>query len=241
YLPVTAPGGERFLFEAYYRYEAVEASGSRLWRSFAPISLGALVLLELVQLPLAWSLARRLRQRLREREGLLQRALEASAVERRQIATDLHDSVVQDLAGVGYALAAAAREGGVGDGRVLEDSAATVRESIKALRSLVVEIYPPDIAEEGLAATLSDLLARTSGRGVVAELDTGELREPLPTAVAGLLYRVAQEGLRNALNHAEATELCLRLRSTDASVVLELTDDGRGFDPAIGAGEGHLG
>ena len=82
YLPIRTPNGQRLLFEAYFRYGAVSAAGSRIWRSFAPISLGALIVLELVQIPLAWSLARRLRQRQREREALLRQALDASDLER---------------------------------------------------------------------------------------------------------------------------------------------------------------
>jgi len=46
YLPVHTPNGTPLLFEAYYRYNAVQANGTRLWRSFAPISLGSLVMLE---------------------------------------------------------------------------------------------------------------------------------------------------------------------------------------------------
>src|SRR3954447_6293490 len=82
YLPIRTPSGERLLFEAYYRYSAVSASGTRIWRSFAPISIGALVALELIQIPIAWSLARRLRERQRERERLLQQALDASDTQR---------------------------------------------------------------------------------------------------------------------------------------------------------------
>ena len=97
YLPVGDDPDDALLFEAYHRYEAVSAAGSQLWRSFAPIALGGLIVLELVQIPLAYSLARRLRDRMREREALTRRALEASEIERRQIASDLHDGVVQDL------------------------------------------------------------------------------------------------------------------------------------------------
>jgi signal transduction histidine kinase len=246
YLPIQTPRGTPLLFEAYFRYNAVQASAARLWRGFAPIALGALVMLELVQLPLAWSLANRLRDRLRERERLLQRALEASEVERRQIASDLHDGVVQDLAGLGYALAAAARaEGDTADRtQLLEQSASTVRESIKALRSLLVEIYPPNLEEEGLAAALSDLLARASGRGVEAELDTAQLREPLPAPMAGLLYRATQEALRNVLSHAGARTMRVRVANEGDDAVLEVVDDGRGFEPARAAAQaadGHLG
>jgi DNA-binding CsgD family transcriptional regulator len=116
YLPVGGTGPDALLFEAYYRYDGVAASGSRLWRSFAPISLGGLTVLALIQLPLAWSLARRLRERLREREALTWRALEASEGERRQIASDLHDGVVQQLTGIAYEISAAAvRAAATGD------------------------------------------------------------------------------------------------------------------------------
>src|SRR3954451_22352719 len=148
YLPIRTPSGERLLFEAYYRYSAVSASGTRIWKSFAPISIGALVALELIQIPIAWSLARRLRERQEERERLLRQALEASDNERRRIAGDLHDGVVQDLAGVAYELAGSARRDGVSGGTatLLDDSATQVRESIKSLRSLLVDIYPPKLA-----------------------------------------------------------------------------------------------
>jgi two-component system NarL family sensor kinase len=245
YLPIRTPGGEPVLFEAYFRYSAVLASGAGLWDSFAPIALGALVLLELVQLPLAWSLARRLSKRVREREALLQRALDASDVERRQIASDLHDSVVQDLAGVAYSLSAAARQGDAnGQAVLLEDSAGAVRESIKALRSLLVEIYPPNLEEEGLEAALSELLIRTAGHGVTTELDVSALRDPLSPPVAAMVYRAAQEGLRNVRKHAHATNVVVRV-STDADrAVLEVQDDGQGFDTDTATGQaqdGHMG
>lgn len=243
YLPIRTPSSEALLFEAYFRYSAVEASGARLWDSFAPISLGALVLLELVQLPLAWSLAQRLSKRVREREALLQRTLDASDVERRQIASDLHDSVVQDLAGVAYSLSAAARQDhGNGQTQLLEDSAGTVRESIKALRSLLVEIYPPNLQDEGLEAALSDLLVRNAGQGVTAELDVSALHAPLSLPVAALVYRSAQEGLRNVRNHANASSVIVRVSTDAGRVVLEVQDDGQGFDAKTAqAEEGHLG
>ena len=144
YLPIESPGGTPLLFEAYYRYQAVSASGTRIWRSIAPVSLGALALLEVLQIPVTWSLARRLRQRQQERESLLHRSLAASEVERRRIATDLHDGVVQDLAGVALTLAGAARDRGMPEvpAAVLEHAATSIRSSITALRTTLVDIYP---------------------------------------------------------------------------------------------------
>lgn len=232
YLPIQTPEGDRLLFEAYFRYSAVSASGSRIWRSFAPITLGGLLALELVQIPLAWSLARRLRQRQREREGLLQQALDASDLERRRIASDLHDGVVQDLVGVAFALGGAARRDDLSEGsaELLEQSAADVRVSIKALRSLLVEIYPPNLFDEGLVPALTDLLARTNGKGIVAHLDVDDLSGSFPPSVAGLVYRAAQEALRNVLTHARATTVTVRVSDSDRVAMLEVVDDGVGFD-----------
>jgi signal transduction histidine kinase len=246
YLPIRTPSGTPLLFEAYYRYAPVEEKGARLWRSFAPISLGALVLLQLVQVPLAWSLARRLRQRLAEREVLLQRALQASEVERRQIASDLHDGVVQDLAGAAYTLSAAARggNGAGGDPRLVEESAEVVRGSIRALRSLVVDIYPPDFGEEPLDAALADLLERAEARGLRTDLDMGGAPDPVPDHAARLIYRVVQEGVRNVLSHSGAGTVRVRVATEGRRVVVEVSDDGRGFDEAQtrqAAAGGHVG
>jgi signal transduction histidine kinase len=244
YLPVHAPNGTPLLFEGYYTYDSVSASGTRLWRSFAPITLGALVALELVQIPLAYSLARRLRLRQLEREALLQRAIDASEVERRQIASDLHDGVVQDLAGVAYGLSAAARDERAADGEQLEQSAETVRESVRALRSLIVDLYPPNLREEGLESALQDLTDRARGRGVSTSLAVDEPVRHVPDSVAGLLYRSAQEGLRNVVDHAGASSARLDVSLVDHTAVLQLTDDGRGFDEQLLAervAAGHVG
>jgi signal transduction histidine kinase len=247
YLPIRTAAGKPLLFEAYYRYSLVEHIGSRLWRSFAPITLGALLMLELVQIPIAWSLARRLRQRLRERELLLQRALEASDVERRQVASDLHDGAVQDLAGVAYALSATARrtraQGSEADPQFIEDSAESIRGTIRALRSLIVDIYPPNFDEISFDSAIADLLGRASDRGLHVDLDIALPRE-LPDSTARLLYRTAQEGLRNALDHAQARSVSLRVEQHDGVATLELVDDGRGFDAVEAAqrrAEGHFG
>ena len=246
YLPIRTPDGGRLLFEAYYRYDAVSASGARIWRSFAPVTIGALVALELVQIPLAWSLARRLRERQREREQLLRRALDASDDERRRIAGDLHDGVVQDLAGVAFALAGSSRQADLPPATVslLDRSAAHVRDSIKSLRSLLIDIYPPKLADAGLPAVLADLAATAQARGVVTTVDVGQLPPGLPEEVEQLVWRAAQEGLRNVVTHAHASSASVTVRAHDGMVRLDVDDDGVGLDPSVMAqrqAEGHLG
>src|SRR5438309_2294060 len=155
YVPVHTLGGQRVLFEAYLRYSSIAESGRHIWGSFAPVLVGGLLLLYLVQVPLAWSMARGLRQGQEERERLLQRAIDASDSERRRIARDLHDGVVQSLAGVSYSLAAAADRidsgpDGAAVGAGLRQAAADTRRSMRDLRSLIIEIAPPNLHDEGL-------------------------------------------------------------------------------------------
>lgn len=240
YLRIRGPSGEPLLFETYERYSSIAASGRRLWLAFAPAILGTLALLWLVQLPLAWRGARRLREHQIQRERLLQRAIESSEVERRRIAQDLHDSAVQDLAGVSYSLNAAARDVGNPETEaILRDAAAGTRRTIRELRSLLVDIYPPDLHRTGLGPALRDLVAPLSARGIDASVqapDTLALRPELET----LLYRCAQEALRNVVRHSRARHVHVLVEADGEHASLRVTDDGRGFDRAA-VGEGHLG
>jgi signal transduction histidine kinase len=238
YLGIPAPGGGRLLFEAYLRDSSIAASSRRVWRDIAPILLGALVLLYLVQVPLAGSLARRLRRGQQEREKLLHQAITASEHERRRIARELHDGVVQDLAGVSYGLSAAAAgdasgAGGAGGGSgsglgAAGDASAEIRRAMRQLRTLLVDLYPESLHRQGLEGALSDLLARLHARSIATELSV-EPGLALGTAHEALVFRTAQEALRNVTDHADARHAGVHLRHRDGGVELEVTDDGRGF------------
>jgi two-component system NarL family sensor kinase len=234
YLGIRSPGGAPLLYEEYLSYASVAASGNRVWSSFAPALIITLVLLELAQIPLAWSLARRLRRRQEERETLLRRAIEASDVERRRIAGELHDGVVQNLAGVSYTLAAAAASMRGGNGTdapdIVDRAAAETRESIRELRSLLVDIYPPTLQRAGLAGALADLVAVLEARAISTEIDISPDLNLEPDQEP-ILYRVAQEALRNVMRHAEASHVRVHARREDGSVFLSVEDDGRGFVP----------
>jgi|tagenome__1003787_1003787.scaffolds.fasta_scaffold20937823_2 two-component system NarL family sensor kinase len=242
YLPIRAPSGERLMFETYDRYSSIAASGRRLWVAFLPPILVTLALLWFVQLPLAWRGARRLREGQAQRETLLRRAIESSELERRRIARDLHDGAVQDLAGVSYSLSAAADALGTEDAThtesALREAAATTRRTIRELRSLLVDIYPPDLHRTGLEAALRDLVAPLAPRGITADVDVSpELS--LPEPVETLLYRCAQEALRNVASHSAAQTVHVRIDAVDGIARLTVADDGRGFDGSIA--EGHFG
>jgi two-component system, NarL family, sensor kinase len=245
YRAVKLPSGAPVLFESYFLYDDVRSTGRDLWTQFAPIAVGALLVLELVQIPFAISLARRLRSGQRQRERLLQHAIESSDAERRRIASDLHDGAVQDLTGVSMSLAAASRRAPSDpSATVMVEAGARIRETVKSLRSMLVDIYPPNLHEEGLESALADLLGALHNRGIVTHLSVDADARHLSREVVSLLYRGAQEAIRNATAHAHANEVTVtvRVRAHDAELVVE--DDGRGFDAEVMADRarrGHVG
>lgn len=245
YVGVRAPTGQNLLFEVYFRYDAVDRAGQAAWRRFAPIALGALVALQLLQIPLAWSLARRLHRQQREQETLLRHAVDASDAERRRIAGELHDGVVQQLTGVTYTLDAArlGKPDAGRQGEVITEAAAELRSGIGALRSLLVDIYPPNLAEEGLVPALAELAGGLERTGVRVNLDLPDT-DHLAPVTAGVLFRAAQETLRNVSTHSGAKQVDIKLSEEDGMVRLVIDDDGRGFDGdllAASSGGGHFG
>lgn len=242
YTRIWSPEGDPLLFEMYYSADAIAVRQHQISAQFRPITLGALGLVVLVATGLLWGLTRRLRRSADERERLLRAAVDASDAERLRIARDLHDGVVQDLAGASFAVSALARAPEVPehtrDG--LEDAGESLRTSLRGLRSLMVEIYPPDLHAEGLSAALDDLLAPAAAQGVVATATVRGAEGASDDTVA-LVWRVAQEAVRNALRHSAARTLTVSVEGTGDALVLEVTDDGCGFDPGQQPGAEHFG
>lgn len=244
YLPIRAPDGTPLLFETYQRRSAVASTGRRIWMPFAALLLGSLLLLWLVQVPLAWRLGRRLQRTQAEREALLVRAVEASDDERRRIAADLHDGPVQDLAGISYSLSAAAQTGASPATRsTLEQAAAGTRDAMRRLRSLLVEIHPPSLRASGLEAALADLLAPFRASGAETELKV-DASLGLDEEAERLVYRAAAEALRNVERHARANRIAVSVERDEAGVQLVVADNGAGFAPEDRERrreEGHVG
>jgi two-component system, NarL family, sensor kinase len=246
--PIRTPNGTPVLFEIYQRFASVSASAERLLRALAPPLLGGLLVLVLFQVPLAWSMAGRLRRGHRERERLLASAIEASSQERRRIAADLHDGVVQDLAGVAFGLAPladdAGRRGATHEASELRGAVSRLRQGVRDLRLLLLEIHPPRLESAGLEGALSDLLSPLEAEGVATELrvDDGERAGSDRDA---LIYRVAREAVRNVQAHAEATAVRVEVsRPAPGTARLVIEDDGRGFaegDRERRSEDGHLG
>jgi len=177
----------------------------------------------------------------------LRRQAEHAAVveERERLARELHDSVTQLLysvtlfAGAGQRMA---RAGTLDDPEsYLADLGDIAQQALKEMRLLVYELRPPALEQEGLIGALQHRLEAVEGRaGVEARLVVEHWGE-LPATIEVGLYRIAQEALNNALKHAAATAVTVRLDSDADWVELEVVDNGQGFDPDTISESGGMG
>jgi two-component system NarL family sensor kinase len=235
YRPVWTPTGKQLLFEIYAPYDQVSQRTSQLWRGFAGVTLSSLLLFLVLLTPLFWHLLSRVRRNQRQRELLLERSVDASTTERRLIAASLHDGPVQDLAATSFVVAGAtARAKAAGQHWLVEELqsvAGSVRASIRALRSLLVDIYPASLAQAGLGAALGDLVQSVRAPGLEVRLHHDDEEElGLTAEQERLVYRIAQETLRNAAKHAVPCTASVTLYRVGDEVVLDVLDDGNGFD-----------
>ncbi len=233
-----------FLFEAYIPAERIDEDYRALFRDLLPMTLGVLLLLQVATLPLAISLARRVDRVNSRRSLVLKSSLQSWHAERRHLAQDLHDGVVQDLSAIGYALPAvidhlpdeASADAARATGRQMNSM---LQRSLKALRSTVVDLSPDNFDTAGLAAALESLASRATDAGLTVSLHI-EPGLDLGEAVSGLVYRVVREGLRNVDKHAEADAAVVEVRRVGDVVEVAVADDGRGVS-ATAAGQGHDG
>ncbi|MFL6106883.1 MAG: sensor histidine kinase [Marmoricola sp.] len=248
YRPVWTPNGTPLLFETYSPYTEVDKRSGQLWRGFAGVTVSSLLLFVALMIPLLWRLNSRIRAAQRQREALLQRAVDASADERRRIAATLHDGVVQELAGASYSVSGAAdRAGGLGDDRLSTDlrgAAGTLRDSIGGLRTLLVDIYPETLETAGLLEVLRDLGTTLRSRDIEVDLALPDSDPALGPEADRLVFRIVHECFQNIRRHSSASHVRLSLTQGTRETVVEIGDDGVGFDAAAALerpAEGHFG
>ncbi len=212
YAPFDSPAEASMAFEAYYDYARVDETANSLMWQLIPLVLVPLVALMAIQIPIATSMARRIRRHDTERSELAVRGLAASERERVRIAADLHDGPIQDLAGMSYALGAVALSVPEHNQALMTRLQFTVQRSIESLRQLMVDLYPPDLSVAQLPRSLSALADPLRSRNICVEFDIG----PLPAMNADVvttLYRVAHEALANVAEHSEASAVTVTLNA----------------------------
>jgi signal transduction histidine kinase len=168
--------------------------------------------------------------------------------ERNRLALELHDVVSQKLFSVMLTAEAAATQmdrtlGGSAapDGGALVAARAQLErlreltgEALEELRSLILGLRPPELERDGLAGTLRkevEMVSRTHGTPIELQVDPGFAEDGEDPDRELALLRIAHEALHNAVRHADAERVTVRLAGEDGRLVIEVSDDGVGFDP----------
>ena len=244
YVGIRDTEGQPLLFEAYFPVDRLDANARAMAWEITPVALVTIVALQLLLLPLALVLARRLDHAHGEHGRLLEHAVAASDLERRRIARDLHDGVIQDLAGVAYMLNALERQLPADNDKLrrsVSRAAGIVQVDVRALRQTMVDLYPPDLSETGLEPAVGDLVVPLREAGVHCTVRVPDTTG-LPELALQLLYRSARELLRNVAKHAQATAVEVDVVLAPGRAVLTVADNGIGFEPGTTAVDsGHLG
>jgi two-component system, NarL family, sensor kinase len=228
YIRIYTPNRQRLLFETYQRSALITRAGREIAGTFTPVLVGTLIVAVGLELLLATAVIRRFRRAQRDRQGLVEAVVQASFRERRIMAGDLHDGPVQEMSGLSLELAAAAEATEDEQLRAtLKRTSDLVRASIRALRSAIMGIYPPDLEQLGLEGALAELLARLPAEQLSGHLSY-EVDRPLDHHTSELLYRSSQEALRNVDKHAHASNVWVTVQRRNGRVDLSIRDDGRG-------------
>lgn len=177
------------------------------------------------------------RERMRQ---LASQVISAGDQERAHIGRELHDSTAQSLSALEMLVTASLRE----------EAPAGLHERLGVMREIVVEtlsevrtmshnVHPRVLDDLGLASALDSLARRTrEGTGIALHV-TSDVDGPVPAPVASVLYRVAQEAIRNAVRHSGAREVHVTLAADARTARLEVRDDGTGFDVAAAESSGN--
>lgn len=187
-------------------------------------------------------LAQHLNRMAEQLQALLQTRQELAALEERnRLARDLHDSVKQQVFATAMQVRTASalleRDPDIARGHLAE-AEHLVRQAQQELTTLIQELRPAALEGKGLATALRDYTADWSRQAGIA----GEVRvqgeRPLPLAVEQALFRVTQEALTNAARHSQATAVEIHLAWQGEGIVLTVSDNGQGFNPAASGSKG---
>lgn len=165
--------------------------------------------------------------------------------ERERIGMDLHDGIIQAIYGVGLSLESALHsfEDDPADAKTrVKNSIESLNQAIRDLRGYILDLRPRQMGNEGLMSGLKRLITEFRANtlaNVQLTANENELKE-LPQAYSMVLFHISQEALANIAKHAKAKQVDISLWSTDARVLMEIHDNGKGFEmEKMNASIGH--
>jgi len=179
-----------------------------------------------------------------EMRALYRQVVAAREVERGRLARELHDGVLQDLCAVTRDLKALEAQVET-NGAPFTDLPVRSGETVNALRAICNDLRPP-LLQQDLVSALKGLVGELDGRSPAPiHIDVAADSLALPADAALAIFRITQEALHNAIQHADASEVAVRLTQYPDRLRLTVTDDGRGIvggvEPARFVAQGHFG
>jgi signal transduction histidine kinase len=229
--------------------EEVELGGRRYELSATPLAdrsgrvTGKVVVLrDVTERHLAHERLVRLDQ---QRRWLLGRVVWAQEEERRRIAGEVHDDAIQTIAAARLMLTTF-RDQLTDDRqrRLLDHLEEAVSSSLRRLRSLVFDLRPAQLDDEGLAAALREYLTEAARQGGFVAEHRDDLEHEPPPEARVIAYRICQEALTNVRVHAAALRVVVRLEESQGGLLVTVADDGAGFEAdrvKANPRRGHLG
>lgn len=190
-------------------------------------------------------------QALQQREErlslLVASVIGAQEQERRRIAADIHDGFLQDLSAVFLKAETAKMQIDRGHPdqalETIADIKHMIQDEVGSLRDYIFDVRPPSLDEIGLGPTIKAMLEKAaSENGLLSQFERPADLPRLPEAIESILYRTAQEAIRNTVKHAKGTRIDVQLDLTPGFVSLLVSDDGRGIPPEyLDSTGGHFG
>lgn len=165
----------------------------------------------------------------RNLEDLIQRIITTQEREKQEIAHELHDGISQQLAAIKMNLHSAIR--GKGRQPVIEDSIGQLDSAMRSIREISIGLRPAELDELGLAAAVRWYVSQQRQRtGQTIRFETATKIPDVSPDIATAYFRIVQEGVSNALEHAQATDLLVKMLCRNGRIGLEITDNGIGFN-----------
>jgi signal transduction histidine kinase len=170
----------------------------------------------------------------------LRRSLEAAEAERRRWARELHDETLQGLGGLRVILSSAVRRVDQPDvAELLREGVGHVEREIENLRAIITELRPAALDELGLVPAIEALVGRVAaveGIDIECTMNMPGDRKRIGPELETTVYRIVQEALTNVAKHARAEHVHITVDRAEGRIVVQIADDGAGFDPATTAG-----
>ncbi len=177
-----------------------------------------------------------------EQKRLEQAVLEAAEHERHLIGADLHDGLGQQLTALEFMCTALKSDAGAATSDLaqrLDQMGRMLREAISQTRYLARGLVPVGSDPDALRNSIAELVDRTNMLGrAKCHFNCPQAIELTNAATAGHLYRIAQEGINNALKHADATNITVALTRSSSGLQLDVCDNGKGLPKSFDSGLG---